>query len=292
MRGLVAVLALGCGRIDFAPLDASTTAGDSGGSNGGGDGMTCTSGSWSTPMLVANVNGAWDVLHSTLSANALELYLSIASSSTAGVDLFVATRTFVGLPFGAPTPITGLNTAGNDESFTLTPDGVIAYFTSDSTGTWRLYQTSRNGGVGPFMTSGVLPNVSELRSVDLAPVGGEMFAMLLNPTEGDLVQVIDWDAPNPIITFLDDQITVGNEGSPSVSTDGLTLYYTDANGDIARATRTAIGTLPFVSQGVEAELSTASLETSVDISYDGRELFLTRVGASWSELYVATRGCP
>ena len=56
-------------------------------------------------------------------------FASTRTSGMSGIsDLFVATRASVDEPWGAPVSITELNTAANEESPGIAPDGLTLWF--------------------------------------------------------------------------------------------------------------------------------------------------------------------
>jgi hypothetical protein len=71
------------------------------------------------------------------------LTMFYASSPTDGPpDLFVAWRVSTAVAFSLPTPLSELNTAGDERDPWLSPDGTSFYFTSDRSGMLQIYEVS------------------------------------------------------------------------------------------------------------------------------------------------------
>ncbi len=96
---------------------------------------------WDTPIAIPELNGAEFEGNPVLDADKLTIYFD--SNRTGESELYVATRTSPTAAFGAPVPITELNSTSSDTDPWLSPDGRTMYFTSNRDGTQRLWQTTR-----------------------------------------------------------------------------------------------------------------------------------------------------
>jgi hypothetical protein len=96
----------------------------------------------SNAIDLAAVDSAANDASPVLSGDGLTLYFASKRTDPAARgndDIWVARRTAVGDPFGAPVPVTELNSAAADGPRWLSSDGCTLYFTSD-----------RNGGQGGY----------------------------------------------------------------------------------------------------------------------------------------------
>jgi Tol biopolymer transport system component len=91
---------------------------------------------------------------------------------------------------------------------------------------------------------------------------------------------------------LDELVTGSPLSDPSLSSDGLTLYYVTAasgNSEVARATRTALRA-PWTPAGVIAELSNPNADTKLTLAANGQiGIFASARGGADFELYMVTR---
>jgi hypothetical protein len=79
-----------------------------------------------------------------LSEDGLDLYFNLTpDAGEADGDLYVAHRQAVDGPFGAPEPLSELNTASDERDPWLSPDGNHFFFSSDRDGTLNIYEAER-----------------------------------------------------------------------------------------------------------------------------------------------------
>jgi hypothetical protein len=74
-----------------------------------------------------------------------ERLLFFASRRTANIDIYMARRDAVGLPFDAPVPVAALNSDANDSEVSLSPSGCEVFFNSErdtTPGKWNLYRAT------------------------------------------------------------------------------------------------------------------------------------------------------
>jgi dipeptidyl aminopeptidase/acylaminoacyl peptidase len=98
---------------------------------------------WGAPSLIAELDNAGSSECDPMEPNDLTVYFS--SNRTGDSDLYVARRTAPNQPYGAPTAVTELNTAGsNDRDPWVSADERLMIFSSSrGDGTDRLYMTTR-----------------------------------------------------------------------------------------------------------------------------------------------------
>jgi len=295
---LVAMLGLaGCGRLAFDPLSGS----HDGGADGGDSGITpCTSfGPWSSPTALTALNTPTGEFGPSPSPDGLELYFQSDRVGSSGSDIYVASRVSRMAPFGNITPVTVLNTSGNDQNPAFTPDGLTMFFTSDrSAGIFRIYRTTRSA-VGAAWAAPTL--VSELSSFSLlGPMltkqSTELFATV-GPIASAHLETATFDgttfSPPAVIPEFG---TTPPRGWSGISPDGLMLAYEGQRSvyEIMYVTRSAIGATwsaeaPFV------ETNDGNANEDVEWSYDGTELYWASnrldVAGNTFDMFVMTRSC-
>lgn len=92
---------------------------------------------WSVPVLVPELNTAGEDVCAAPSGDLLTVVLDSDRGGTGARDLYIATRTNALQPWGTPTGLAGLNTAGEDTCAWI-----------DAAGSLLLFSTDRPGGVG------------------------------------------------------------------------------------------------------------------------------------------------
>ncbi|OHC03017.1 MAG: hypothetical protein A3H23_04815 [Planctomycetes bacterium RIFCSPLOWO2_12_FULL_40_19] len=92
------------------------------------------------PGNVSAVNSTANDIAPDISSDGLTLFFtSDRSGGSGGHDIYMATRTAIGNPFGTPVNLATINTGFSDLAPTISSDGLSLYFTSD-----------RSGGFGGF----------------------------------------------------------------------------------------------------------------------------------------------
>jgi Tol biopolymer transport system component len=136
-------------------------------------------GTFETASPLASVNSS--VLDHLPWPSADELTLYFASERSGNQDIWRATRTSRADGFGAPAPVTELNSSADDNGMTLTGDDrtiIIASKRPNGAGDYDLYQAVRASTAEPFSTPQPLPgiNTSGMETdPSLAPDGQELF---------------------------------------------------------------------------------------------------------------------
>ena len=102
-------------------------------------------GAWGAPHKLAEVDTANTDVDGFLSDDGLTLHFSSDREKAGDQDLFFGTRAAVGGAFGAFTPIPELNSSHDDRDPWLSADGSEIYFSSDRTGSLKIYRATRIG---------------------------------------------------------------------------------------------------------------------------------------------------
>lgn len=99
---------------------------------------------WTTPARLSEIDTSAIDTDAFLTEDGLVLYFSSDRIVTNDQDLFVASRPDPKSPFGTALPLAELNAAGaQDRDPWLSPDGHEIYFSSDRSGTLKIYHAVR-----------------------------------------------------------------------------------------------------------------------------------------------------
>jgi hypothetical protein len=100
---------------------------------------------WTTPVARPDIDTANTDVDGFLSDDGLVLHFSSDRVKKGDQDLFVANRADTGGLFGAFAPISELNSSHDDRDPWLSPDAAEIYFSSDRSGTLKIYRATRVG---------------------------------------------------------------------------------------------------------------------------------------------------
>ncbi len=121
----------------YQTFTASRLAPDAGAGDAGDAG-------WTPPARLTEIDTANIDTDGFLTDDGLTLYFSSDRATAGDQDLYVATRSSTGAPFTVFAPIAELNTAGHAERDPwLSPDGREIYFSSDRSGSLKIYRAAR-----------------------------------------------------------------------------------------------------------------------------------------------------
>lgn len=198
---------------------------------------------WSAVRPIGGVFGAPQILAASslaadlfprVTADHLELFQSSARMGGQGMaDVWVSTRAAITEPFGPALALTALNSSAADEALTITGDGLDAVFASSRGAGFDLYRSRRTDRASPFgppVALGELNTGDDERAPFLSPDGLTLYFSSDRPGGAGNLDV--WTAARPTV---DDpfgapiNIAMINSSrddyAPSISADGLTLYY-------------------------------------------------------------------
>jgi Tol biopolymer transport system component len=96
---------------------------------------------WNPPVAVASVNTTGHEGSPFLSADKLSLYFD--TDRDGDMNIYVARRTSTTEPFGAPEPVTVVNTNGSEQDPWLSLDSRRLWFSSDRSGSNQLWEATR-----------------------------------------------------------------------------------------------------------------------------------------------------
>jgi Tol biopolymer transport system component len=173
-----------------------------------------------------------------ISADGLELFFD--SSGAGASDLRVATRLNRNDPFQTPTIVQGVNSAADEDSGSISQDGLTLYFGSNRGGNYDLYQATRANRQSPFgnVTSlGAGVNTAPLDNYPfVSPDGFSLYYHRSTGAGGGTDHRL-WTAtrastvgsfanPQDLGAVVNGSPTI-DSWRPTVSADGRTLFFSD-----------------------------------------------------------------
>jgi Tol biopolymer transport system component len=257
------------------------------------------------PTVLGSVSTAEDEGSPRLSDDELTLTFDgvrAADGGSASYDLFVAARTSIGAPFGAPARLTSLDTSDHEFSPSLTADGLGIVFERQltATGVSTIMMATRPTLADAFGTPSPLSNINSGDYTSNPFVRGNASTVYYASVDGkpsvDLFVAVLIPATGYVASKILDAPANETQGTPVVSHDGLALYFgwkkVSATYDIWVATRAATSAA-FGAPVPVTELNTsASSETPAWISPDGCRIYLASNrpgGPGGQDIYVAER---
>lgn len=218
--GFVALLG-GCDRV-FGLEPVVARDGSTGSDADGGTGLC-----FEPRVQITGVTG----FDPTLSADKRELIF--VDKPNGDYDLFIATRddAQASTPFANETAITQFNTTFDETDASLTEDGLVVVFKSNRSGAARAYQSERANRAVAFLTPVMVPGLEStaINGLDISPDGLTLYF-------DDNVSFAAASRTSRAAPFGNIQrFSLDHAAYPSVSPDGLELYYNAAG--IVRRTR-------------------------------------------------------
>jgi hypothetical protein len=269
--------------------------------DGDGDVADC----FSEPQAVTELHSV--SYHPDISADGLTIYLVALVPPTLGLtDLWYATRPDLASPFDPPVHLAEISSEAEDRGPNISTDGLTIYFNSDregGQGSYDIWRATRPDLGSPF---GEPENVEELNldawdGVPHLTADGLTIYFASNRIWIGSMGALDiWVATRPDLDSpfgsprnVVELNSTGTDASPSLTADGLTIYFhSDRPGgagdmDLWVATRPDTSS-PFGTPENLAELNTSSRDWDADIAADGSTLYFT----SSDRLWVTHRTCP
>jgi len=188
------------------------------------------------------------------------------------------------------TPFANLNGPDDETSATLTGDGLLVFFTRSLLGGTppKIHKAVRKTPEGQFTGSEL---VTELKSaaddyeVEISSTGEEIFFTRVTSRD-DNPKI--WTAARSSAGPFGTAAPIANlEGySPTISADGLTLYFIDLNTYIMRSKREGMDQ----AWGMPIQVGERdSGYTSIDVSTDGLHLLMSRAESDQPRVAMASR---
>jgi hypothetical protein len=241
---------------------------------------------WTTPVPITELNTTASESYPYLSADYLTIYFDRMDSTTHGCfQLFKATRNTVNGEFTSVSSISELNVIGHDVTCPwISQDGLRLYYSEH----WE-FKVSTRASLNAVWSSGQpLSELNVLGSIEDPKLSaGECSIVFHSPFISDGKGGYDLytaSRPNTSVPFenirnLSELNTSGDDVSPSLSADGLTIYFTSTQSLIYKATRSSVNDF----FGAPEVMSFPAGFTSA-ISMDGSTMLLEKN----YDLYVST----
>ncbi|HEX7843904.1 MAG TPA: hypothetical protein VF469_40795 [Kofleriaceae bacterium] len=185
-------------------------------------------------------------------------------------------------PFGAPTPITEINSTSRDQGAELIDDLTII-FGSDRNNTTGLYMATRPSPTGPFGTPVAVAAINaagKATGPTLTADGLTMYYALIAPgqTTGDMYVTT---RPNKSAAFPAGTQVLGlndptfDDLDPFITADGSALYFDSARGGVALDLYVAVrqGNGPFGTPQPLTNLNTNVVDGHPVLSHDGLTIY-------------------
>ena len=281
------VLAVGCGRIDFAPRS---------------DASSCTPGPWSSPTpLAATLNNSTTTWGGQISPDGLTLYYSAATVD--GQRTFVAQRASRAEAFtsGQPTNV-AIAMGDNDDDPSLTGDQLEMWFDrATQADAERLYSTTR-AAIGQAWTPPIVQSALDDNGVTDAP-WISLDGLTVYYTDVDTSTVVMQTRASRADTFSGagqpvPLATGASVGTPWLSADQLAIYFQSTTGaggtnELWQAGRQTIADGFGVPSRIPGIGAPGGDDVDSSLTADGLELYFasTRADGMTYEIYVATRAC-
>lgn len=188
--------------------------------------------------------------------------------------------------WAAPVSEIALNTSSSESGPSLSLDGMTLHFSSSISGNWEIYSTTRTGLGQPWAPPTLVAGVSDPLSVDDQPFmtadGLQLwFGSTNRPGGAGSSDIMVSTRPNAQApwgppTFVTELNSVGADSSPSLTGDGLEVYFLSTgwgnpsgnNNSIFRATRTSTSQ-PFGTPTLVTEFSTTLTHRDAEVAFDG-----------------------
>ena len=220
-----------------------------------------------------------------------------------GYDVYVATRASISATFGSVAAVGGVNTSSDDSSAAISADQLTIFFESPRSGTDHVYSATRGSTSQSFSNVGPVTGIEQAGSLDAQPFlradGNELWFISDHNASGGANYI--WHASGSGVSFgspvAATELNTYQSGLPSLSTDGLTIYFTTARpsgagkGDIWTASRSSVSDA-FTNIRSVWELNTSADEEMGSLSPDGCRIYFSSDrggGAGGIDMYVAER---
>jgi hypothetical protein len=212
-----------------------------------------------------------------------------------GNDIYSATHT-PGGAFGAPVRVDELNTASNDESPTLSDDGLTIWFASNRGGNYDIYTATRVDRTSPWTAPVVVPELSSPKDDGGITVSPSQLVAYLHSDRAGTIRIFRSERAS-VAEPWSTPVSVDELGSdpenPWASADDCTIYFGQAGtggDDLFFAVRPAPGE-PFGARQPLAPLDGGSDDDDPWLSPDQHYIIYAsdRSGLGEYDIYESTR---
>jgi WD40-like Beta Propeller Repeat len=229
----------------------------------------------------------------TLTNDMLEImFHSDAATGMGGAELWTATRTSAGLPFGAPALVPALNSPANEQHPWLSPDGLTVWFTSDRGTTYDIYVSVRATRQAAWSTPSLVAELSSNALDNAIAVSSDLKTAVIASDRNGSATLRDlfistratptatWGLPSAIVALA----TAQEETAPAFARGNKVLYF-------ARGTNLYVARGPgLVDAAPVTELNLSMGEGDPWVTDDERTIYFSRVTPGFGrDIYMATR---
>jgi WD40-like Beta Propeller Repeat len=238
--------------------------------------------SWSTPSLIPGVNSSATDGDPSMTADRLTIVFTSNRAGGLGVDdIYIGTRASTAAAFTV-TALTAINSAMDEASPEISPDGGTIYFTSNRGGNSDVYVTTRSGTT--WSTPQVVTAFNTGSTEGDIAISPDGLTALVERTNDIYIATrastaAAFGTPT-VVSILD---VMGDAAAPTLTNGAATVYLHDGpTRDLYVAYRQGA---TFTTPVLVTELNTAGRDAAPFISADGTRILFERAG----ELYESTR---
>lgn len=234
---------------------------------------------WGTPVAVPSLNAVSGSGEGDPTFTSNKLTAMVTSNSPD--DIFECTRPAIGQAFTCF--VLAINSVNEDQSPELSPDGSTLYFTSNRSGSYDIYMSTKTGGVWstPTTASG-LTSASSDGDVAISPDG--LTAVVERSNHFVFYTRASTAVPfaNPVM-HTELEITT-DIAAPTITNNGNVIYFhIGSTRDIVMATRKGNGT--YNTPVPVTELNTSGRDAAPFVSADDKYMLFERGG----DIYETSR---
>jgi hypothetical protein len=263
-------------------------------------------GAFDPPKVLVEIDPSHHPADLSLSADELTLYLT-QTAPAGDRDLYVASRSRVTDPFGAPIPLASVNSASEEGDATLSVDGFTLMFQSKRvTGEGEhLYVATRTSQIANFSAPALVASVGSPVTTDddgqpfLTADGQELWFISSRTGGRDIYRATKTGSgfANPVV--VPGLSSLSSDQHYVVSADRLTVYFASArvapgasgSYDVYRAHRSTVGD-GFGMPALATELNTAEEDAPGWLSADNCRLYMHANVGGMSKPLMASRRPP
>jgi Tol biopolymer transport system component len=215
----------------------------------------------------------------------------------AGTDLFTAVRAVASASFGAPTPLTELDTPNNEGDPTVSPDGLRIFFASDrpgGLGANDIWQAVRDAASSPFGIIALTPNVSSTQDeLQTYYVPGALYFASNRSTTYHIYRAAELSGGFASPLLIPELASQTFDGCPVITTDELRIYFTSLRSDAGSyqiwTSVRVTSSQPWPTPTLVSELASFGNAVPSWISPDGCRLYLSSDQSGNEDMYVASK---
>lgn len=293
--GVVLIAMAGCGRFGFGAQARDAALVDAGGDSVAD--APCTVG-WGIPQPESLINTSSHESDIAITSDGLTAYYTGNRAPAMGYAIFAATRGSTSEPFGAGAPF--IDTPANDHDPSITADGLELYFQTDLGGTNEIYVATRASTAVAFGTPGPVTITGEVTGSRASPdISADGLTLYYGAASLEIAYATRADRDSATFAFvrqLDEVNSPQTDGAPTLSSDGLALYFEsfrDGGANMYRATRATTADMfgaPVIMTELITNVAGATAAGGPHLTPDGKKLYMF-LNVGQIDIYAATQTC-